>query len=208
VKLAPLIFVGGLGVAVCGGLLSGCGNAVDHRPATWSYISPVIIQPNCATTSCHSQAAAVSGLDFSDPHRGYASLTRLWVWVVDGGALEVDGGGCGPVNNTVVCEQRARPLVTPYDPGQSRLIDVLRARGAPRMPPDRPLIEDDIRLIERWIYNGAQGPETDVAAAGDAAASDAGAADAADAPSGATDGASERSGDGAAAAGDAAGAGG
>jgi hypothetical protein len=29
------------------------------------------------------------------------------------------------------------------------------ARDAPRMPPDRPLPADDIRLVERWILNGA-----------------------------------------------------
>jgi len=49
-----------------------------------------------------------------------------------------------------------RPLVTPYDPSQSRLIDVLRGRGAPPMPPDRPLDEADIRLVEDWILNGAR----------------------------------------------------
>ena len=26
---------------------------------------------------------------------------------------------------------------------------------APRMPPDRPLTEADIELVERWILNGA-----------------------------------------------------
>jgi hypothetical protein len=31
----------------------------------------------------------------------------------------------------------------------------LRARDLPRMPPDRPLAEADIELIERWILNGA-----------------------------------------------------
>jgi hypothetical protein len=32
---------------------------------------------------------------------------------------------------------------------------MLRARNATRMPPDRPLPEADIRLIERWIRAGA-----------------------------------------------------
>ncbi len=58
----------------------GCGQ--DNRPAEWGYISPSLFQPNCATTSCHSPAAAVSGLDFSTPENGYASLTQLWIWVV------------------------------------------------------------------------------------------------------------------------------
>src|SRR5450755_2331061 len=66
-------------VAVIGA--GGCG-ATDNRPAEWGYISPAIFQPNCATTSCHGPAAAVSGLDFSTPDRGYTSLTALWTWEV------------------------------------------------------------------------------------------------------------------------------
>lgn len=133
-------------------LLSGCGT--DERPATWAYISPVIMQPDCATGSCHSPAAAADGLDFSTPDKGYSSLTRLWVWVVEpsqGGAP-----GCGQAGGTIVCEKMYRPLVTPYDPAQSRLVAVLRGRDAPRMPPDRPLDEADIRLVETWILNGAR----------------------------------------------------
>ncbi len=48
--------------------------------------------------------------------------------------------------------------MTPYDPAGSRVVNMLRARDAPRMPPDRPLPEDDIRLVERWILNGARFP--------------------------------------------------
>jgi hypothetical protein len=135
-------------------VLFGCGN-VDDRPAQWNYISPAIIAPNCATTSCHSPASAVSGIDFSTPDYGYESLTGLWVWVVTDPEHPPQGVPCGTVSGTFVCEQRVRPLVTPYDPAGSRLVNMLRARGAPRMPPDRPLPEADIELIERWILNGA-----------------------------------------------------
>ena len=45
--------------------------------------------------------------------------------------------------------------MTPYDPAGSRVVNMLRARDAPRMPPDRPLPEADIELVERWILNGA-----------------------------------------------------
>jgi hypothetical protein len=133
-------------------LFAGCADR--ERPATWAYISPVIMQPNCASGSCHSPAAAVAGLDFSTPDRGYSSLTRLWVWVVD--PAKAGQPGCGPAAGTTVCEQLFRPLVTPYDPDESRLVNVLRGRDAPRMPPDRPLDEADIRLIEDWILNGAR----------------------------------------------------
>lgn len=135
---------------------AGCGS-VDDRPAAWSYLSPVIFQPYCATASCHGPAAAVSGLDFSTEASGYISLTDLWVWIAvapDAGAPPA-GVPCGTVEGTLVCERMLRPLVTPYDPGGSRLVNMLRARNAPRMPPDRPLTEPDIHLIERWILNGA-----------------------------------------------------
>jgi hypothetical protein len=138
------------------GVVAGCGE-VDTRPAQWDYISPALFQPNCATSSCHGPAAAVSGLDFSTPERGYLSLRGLWTWVVvapDAGAPPA-GTPCATVKGTFVCEEPTRPLVTPYDPAGSRVVNMLRARDAPRMPPDRPLTEPDIRLIERWILNGA-----------------------------------------------------
>jgi hypothetical protein len=143
-----------LTVAALSALASSMGCADRERPATWAYISPVIMQPNCATGSCHSPAAAAAGLDFSTPDRGYSSLTRLWVWVVD--PSKAGQPGCGPAAGTIVCEKLFRPLVTPYDPQESRLVNVLRGRDAPRMPPDRPLDEADIRLVEEWILNGAK----------------------------------------------------
>jgi hypothetical protein len=138
-------------LALAGALLAAaCG--VDPRPAAWEYISPVILQPTCATSSCHSRAAAVAGLDFSDPERGYTSLTGLKVWVVDPQGTD----GCMLwEGTTVVCQRNHRPLVTPFNPEQSRLVNMLRARGATRMPPDRPLTEADIQLVETWIRNGA-----------------------------------------------------
>ncbi len=135
------------------GVLSGCSDA--RRPAEWAYISPAIFQPSCATQSCHSRAAAVAGLDFSDPDRGYESLTALWVWVPNPTATDLRTLSCGTAAGQQVCEQRVRPLLTPYDPNESRVVNMLRARGASRMPPDRPLPEPDIELVERWILNGA-----------------------------------------------------
>jgi hypothetical protein len=181
----------------CGGLVSACGDT-DDRPPVWSYLSPAIFQPNCATASCHSEAAAVAGLDFSTPHSGYLSLTRLWVWVED--PTGMGGPGCGTVDGTVVCDRKSRPLVTPYDPAASRLINMLRARNAQRMPPDRPLVEADIRLVEKWILNGAK---SDTEA--DSSAPDAGAADAPDAGDARAPGQADGSSDGMGAAGDGAG---
>ena len=135
-------------------LAAGCGDAVDRRPATWGYISPAILQPNCATVSCHSTAAAAAGLDFSDPDRGYQSLTGLSVLILD--PTQKEDKDCMKVGNTVACRREFRPMVVPFNPDQSRVVHMLRARNAARMPPDRPLPEPDIALIERWILNGAK----------------------------------------------------
>jgi hypothetical protein len=158
--------------ALVGGLAAGCGST-DPRPAAWEYISPAIFEPNCATSSCHSRAAAVAGLDFSDPDRGYTSLTGLWVWIVDPNGTPAEG--CRPMDGKVFCQRQHRPLVTPFDPAQSRVVNMLRAQSAPRMPPDRPLPEADIRLVERWILNGARKSftVTDAAAPRDGGATDA-----------------------------------
>ena len=45
---------------------------------------------------------------------------------------------------------------------------MLRACNAPRMPPNRPLPEDDIQLVERWILNGAKYPGFHIGDAGTA----------------------------------------
>src|SRR5688572_16396679 len=146
---APVLSLAGL--ALLAALPGACSN-YDGRPAQWEYISPVVLQPNCATASCHSRAAAVAGLDFSDSERGYTSLTRLRYQIVDRYAT---GENCTPSNETVICRGSYRPLVMPHNPGQSRLVHLLRHRTPPRMPPDRPLLEADIRLIEGWILLGA-----------------------------------------------------
>lgn len=171
---AELGFAAGL-IAIA----AGCSQ-IDDRPAEWGYLSPAIFQPNCATASCHSPAASVSGLDFSTAENGYASLTLLNVVIIP----FPDGGGtsnlstCPPPDQTHACQHR--PLVTPYDPAGSRVVNMLRARDAPRMPPDRPLPEDDIRLVERWILNGATFPGFPLRDAGsDARPADAPPADAA-----------------------------
>lgn len=126
-----LFFLTGIAVVA-----AGCGDATDDRDATWSYIAPVIIAPNCATSSCHSRGAAVSGLDLSTYDDSWVSLRELHL----------------PARGMT---EKPRPLVTPYNPQESRLINMLRATGTNRMPPDRPLADADVKLIERWILNGA-----------------------------------------------------
>jgi hypothetical protein len=119
--------------------LSACGGEEDTRDPVWGYISPAIIQPNCATSSCHSKAAAVAGLDLSTVNNGYYSLTQLKL------SMEVAAHVPAP-----------RPMVLPGNPAESRALHMLRADGARRMPPDRPLAGADIDLFEKWILNGAK----------------------------------------------------
>jgi hypothetical protein len=121
--------------------LVGCGGDED-RPPTWSYISPAIVQPNCATSSCHSKGAAVAGLDLSTAKAGYEGLFNQKLAPMP--AVLPARGNVG------------RKLVTPGSPTESRVVNMLRAYGASRMPPDRPLAEADIALIEEWILSGAK----------------------------------------------------
>jgi hypothetical protein len=105
------------------------------------------------------------------------------------------------MDGKVFCQRQHRPLVTPFDPAQSRVVNMLRAQSAPRMPPDRPLPEADIRLVERWILNGARKSltATDAAAPRDGGATDAEAGSPGQASDAAgnqpNDGASDRGGD-------------
>ncbi|HEY8926150.1 MAG TPA: hypothetical protein VIU64_17325 [Polyangia bacterium] len=96
---------------------AGCGGSVDNRPAKWSYIAPIIIEPNCATANCHSALTQRFNLRLDTIQSSYKGLHRL-------GSL---------------------------------LTSVLRGEiaGVQRMPPDAPLPDPDIALIEEWVANGA-----------------------------------------------------
>lgn len=65
----------GVGLALAAAV-AGCGSTSDPRPAKWSYISPVIIQPSCATANCHSQLAARSGVVLDTVADGYQQLVQ------------------------------------------------------------------------------------------------------------------------------------
>jgi hypothetical protein len=105
---------------------AACGSDTDDRPVTWSYISAAIIQPNCTTASCHSSLTATGGLRLEGAAESHVILT-------------------GYSGNYVV----------PGDPSRSKLMYLLRGQDTWRMPPDQPLPEADILLIERWILEGA-----------------------------------------------------
>lgn len=105
-----------------------CGDEVDSRPAEWPYIVQAIIRPNCATAGCHSTFTHAGGLVFEDAHGAHVLL--------------VGYAGDGA-------------YVTAGDPVKSKLMYLLRGKDTWRMPPDQPLADADIDLIENWIRQGA-----------------------------------------------------
>ena len=99
--------------------------APTNRPAKWSFISATIIEPSCATVNCHSKIADRAGVDLHDRATGYRDLTE-------------------------------RRFVVPGDQtSSSSLLYLLRGQGSIRMPPDSPLPEADMVLIDNWIKAGA-----------------------------------------------------
>jgi hypothetical protein len=106
--------------------LIGCGSATDDRPAKWSFISATITEPSCATVNCHSAIANRAAVDLADRTNGYNDLIN-------------------------------RGFVIPGDTtGSSTILSLMRGQGSLRMPPDAPLPEADIMLIDRWIQMGAK----------------------------------------------------
>lgn len=124
-------------LAVVLGMLGGCGGE-DDRPATWSYIHAAIIEPGCATISCHSNANAQAGLRLHSPEAAYAILV---------------GRACG---SPTTDEQAPFNYVVPGEPNRSRLMHLLLGENVRlAMPPDRLLPLPDVELIETWILEGA-----------------------------------------------------
>jgi len=114
---------------------AGCGGA-DNRPAKWSYIAPGIIEPNCATVSCHSSVAQRAGVILEPAQTAYKTLTdRHFV---------------------VTCDSSSPPDCMDMAVGTSEILYLLRGLGSQRMPPDQALPEADIHLIQTWIADGAQ----------------------------------------------------
>lgn len=105
-------------------MATGCGGAIDDRPARWSFISTTIMEPSCATVNCHSAVTHQGGVDLSARAIGYQSLVDTY-------------------------------FVFPGNPQDSPIVNLMNAVGSIRMPPDNPLPEADIKLIETWIADGA-----------------------------------------------------
>ena len=109
---------------------AGCGSSTDDRPPKWSFISATIMEPSCATVNCHSTITRQGGVDLSSASAGYQAL------VMNAGGMTY--------------------YVYPGYPQYSSLVTIMNAVGSMRMPPDNPLPQADIQLIENWISAGAQ----------------------------------------------------
>jgi hypothetical protein len=126
-----------LGLIAVAAWLAGCGE--DDRPASWSYIHAAIIEPGCVTSSCHTRLNAQAGVQLHDRDAAYLILVGR---ACDGN----DPPGQAPRN-----------FVAPGQPESSRLMYLLLGDDVTsQMPPDRPLPDPDIELIERWIFEGAE----------------------------------------------------
>jgi hypothetical protein len=125
-------------VLVLGILLSsgGCDTAAD-RSTAWSYIHSSIIRPSCTTSACHSKLGSQGGVDLSTPDAAYLLLT---------------GHGCDAPE---VAGSPPGNFVRPGHPEASELVYLLRGEGGTIMPPDVPLPDAEIEIIERWILEGA-----------------------------------------------------
>jgi hypothetical protein len=128
---------------------SGCGSAQDDRPPQWSYIYPAIIQPSCATASCHSDFTRIAGVNFGYSTEAYFQLACRHFVVACPAAGTTDPCTGMAANPAATCT----PSTAVMD---SQLLYQLRAQGASRMPPDFALPNADIDLIQSWIAAGAQ----------------------------------------------------
>jgi hypothetical protein len=117
-------------------LAIGC-DTPDDRPARWGYVHTAIVEPACATSACHSKLASQAGIDLSTDDAAYVFLTGR---VCGAPALPGD-----PVGN----------FVRPGHPESSELMYLLRGEAGAIMPPDVPLPDAEIAIIERWILEGA-----------------------------------------------------
>jgi hypothetical protein len=109
-------------------VVSGCNGSSDDRPKSWAFISATIMEPSCATVNCHSAITHQGGVDLSAREIGYETLVGK---PGDGGFQTF--------------------YVYPGYPQFSPVVNLMNAEGSTRMPPDNPLPQADIQLIENWI---------------------------------------------------------
>lgn len=113
-------------------LVAACGTEPDSRPATLEVVTLTVLAPSCGQVQCHSSSTM--------REKDYEFDTVE-------GAREALGTNGLKVNEAVA---RGLPL-------ENDLMNVINADGLDRMPPDSPLADEDIVLIESWLVAGAPG---------------------------------------------------
>lgn len=111
-------------------LIAGCET---EPPDDWSYLYETVIAPSCTTSACHSQLTASGSVELDARDTAFATLTGR------------------------ACDDTSAPTgyVDAADPRASFLSILLRREGPTGMPPNRPLVEDEILLVESWMQRGA-----------------------------------------------------
>ena len=120
------------GAAGCGSDSAGPAPPIDYDtidPIAYSQHVQPLLDANCTTTACHASQTPASGLDLG----GYGSVAS--------------GSDFGSV-------------VVPFRPDRSHLYLHVAGEMHPRMPLDLdPLDAGAVRLLERWIRDGARGDD-------------------------------------------------
>lgn len=102
----------------CGAPLLCLVACVDpgERPATWSYLHPAIIEPSCATPTCHGALGARAGVVLQDPDDAYRRLL--------GDRYVVPGSAASPLLYQLEGEERA--LMPPDAPLPTADVELVR----------------------------------------------------------------------------------
>lgn len=67
-----------------------------------------------------------------------------------------DGGIAFDNRDSLLKKGLHGPAITPGKPEQSYLLEAVRHKGDVKMPPGLPLPSKEIKLLRKWILNGAQ----------------------------------------------------
>jgi len=117
--LASLAFVLALGLA------AACTGDPGERPATWAYLHPAIVAPNCATSSCHSERVQTASVALDEADEAYDVLVdRRFV---------VPGDPASTLMSLLEGDERRRmPPDAPLPAADIELIRIWIEAGAPR----------------------------------------------------------------------------
>jgi hypothetical protein len=108
-------------------LAASCTGDPGERPATWEYLHPAIVAPNCATSSCHSARVETAGLALDEAGAAYQALIdRRFV---------VPGDPTSTLMPLLEGDERRRmPPDAPLPAADIELIRAWISAGAPGVP--------------------------------------------------------------------------